>query len=102
VYKPEIYAPGVNIMSTIPVPNNETENASQPLNRSKIFGSNSGTSMATPIVAGGIALILQKMRQNNRPFTIKDVKNELNSHGICSLNTAQKDERPGRLVFTNL
>lgn len=48
--KPEITAQGSGIMSTIPV---------------NLYGSGSGTSMATPAVSGGLALLYERYRQLN-------------------------------------
>ncbi|OJV21130.1 MAG: peptidase S8/S53 subtilisin kexin sedolisin [Dyadobacter sp. 50-39] len=48
--KPEITAQGNGIMSTIPV---------------NLYGSGSGTSMATPAVSGGLALLYERYRQLN-------------------------------------
>lgn len=46
--KPEITAQGTNVVSTTPV---------------NSYGNNSGTSMASPAVAGGLALLYQRYRQ---------------------------------------
>lgn len=60
--KPQLCAPGVNIMSTIPVPRDAGgQPVATPL-RAHLFGRKSGTSMATPIVAGIAALIMQHLR----------------------------------------
>ncbi|MFT0868465.1 S8 family serine peptidase [Pseudomonas sp. CAM1A] len=63
--KPDLVAPGVNIMSTIPAPRMPDGSLAQGASRSDLFGRLSGTSMATPIVAGVAALVLQHRRLKN-------------------------------------
>lgn len=68
VVKPDVIAPGVNIISclsnNISKQNNDIEIVD------KDYFSLSGTSMATPIVTGGIALLLQKY-ENLKPDDVK-------------------------------
>lgn len=63
--KPDIVAPGVNITSTIPVPRDASGNLVPGAPRSAMFGRKSGTSMATPIVAGICALLIEQERLNS-------------------------------------
>jgi hypothetical protein len=55
--KPEITAQGIGLVSTIPV---------------NLYGSASGTSMATPAVSGGLALLYERYRQLNGNQTPKN------------------------------
>lgn len=68
--KPEIIAPGVSILSTVPGYINDKEN---PSNYQYAYERLSGTSMATPYAAGVAAMILQ----NNPDYSPFDVKTAL-------------------------
>jgi subtilisin family serine protease len=68
--KPEITAPGVSILSTVPAYINDKEDTS---NYQYAYERLSGTSMATPYAAGVAALILQ----NNPDYSPFDVKTAL-------------------------
>ncbi|MFC7786457.1 S8 family serine peptidase [Rossellomorea sp. GCM10028870] len=68
--KPEITAPGVSILSTVPAYINDKEDTS---NYQYAYERLSGTSMATPYAAGVAALILQ----NNPEYSPFDVKTAL-------------------------
>ncbi len=67
--KPDVSAPGVGIVSTIP-----THNAAQPHG----YGAKNGTSMASPHVAGAVALLLQE----NPDWDVDFIKSSL-------MNTAE-------------
>ncbi|MFY9959307.1 S8 family serine peptidase, partial [Pseudomonas sp.] len=72
--KPDLVAPGINIMSTTPVPR-QTDGSLEPTPlRADLFGRKSGTSMATPIVAGVAALLLQQRRSQNQSVTVSAMR----------------------------
>jgi len=59
--KPDLAAPGVNVMSTIPVPRGADGAPVAAPPRVDLFGRLSGTSMATPVVTGIAALVAEGM-----------------------------------------
>jgi subtilisin family serine protease len=65
-FKPDVTAPGVNILSSLPAP------SGQPRSRGG-YGENSGTSMATPHVAGAAALLMQR----HPGWTVAQIKSAL-------------------------
>ncbi|WP_088067218.1 S8 family serine peptidase [Gottfriedia luciferensis] len=71
--KPEVTAPGVSILSTVPFyVNNSTADGSKPEDYKYAYERLSGTSMATPYVAGVSALLLQS-NQDLQPEDIKSI-----------------------------
>ncbi|RIX50059.1 serine protease [Paenibacillus nanensis] len=64
--KPDIVAPGVNVMSTVPAYGISDPNA----NYAEAYDRNSGTSMATPHVAG-LALLLKEKHPEWTPFDVR-------------------------------
>ncbi|QED46896.1 S8 family serine peptidase [Cytobacillus dafuensis] len=71
--KPEITAPGVSILSTVPFyMNNKTADGSNPEDYQYAYERLSGTSMATPYAAGISALLLQA-NEDLQPADIKSI-----------------------------
>ncbi|WP_088066592.1 S8 family serine peptidase [Gottfriedia luciferensis] len=72
--KPEVTAPGVSILSTVPFfVNNKVADGSKPEDYKYAYERLSGTSMASPYVAGVSALLLQ----SNKDLQPEDVKSIL-------------------------
>ncbi|MGG0175691.1 S8 family serine peptidase [Gottfriedia acidiceleris] len=72
--KPEVTAPGVSILSSVPFyVNNKTGDGSKPEDYKYAYERMSGTSMATPYVAGVSALLLQ----SNKDLQPEDIKSIL-------------------------
>ena len=71
--KPEVAAPGVSILSTVPFyMNNKTADGSKPEDYNYAYERLSGTSMATPYVAGVSALLLQA-NKDLQPADVKSI-----------------------------
>ncbi|MEH7356383.1 S8 family serine peptidase [Neobacillus drentensis] len=71
--KPEVTAPGVSIFSTVPFyMNNKTADGSKPEDYKYAYERLSGTSMATPYVAGVSALLLQA-NNDIQPADVKSI-----------------------------
>lgn len=64
--KPEIVAPGVDVISTIPLSDPGT-----------LFGYGSGTSVAAAVVSGALALLLERRHSQGLPCSPAEVRNEL-------------------------
>lgn len=89
--KPDVTAPGTNIMSTIPMYKKDFPDATY----DEAYARKTGTSMATPHIAGIVALI----KQANPNWNAFDVKVAL-SNTAKVLNTSQYDvfaQGPGRV-----
>ena len=65
--KPDLCAPGVDILSTIPLPRDGSGVPQVNAQRGLQFGTKSGTSMATPVVAGACALLIEAARAGGGP-----------------------------------
>ncbi|XP_039122295.1 subtilisin-like protease [Dioscorea cayenensis subsp. rotundata] len=87
IMKPDVTAPGVNILSTWPV-----EVGLFPSHlKTKTFNFASGTSMASPHVSGIVALIMSKLKyENKRQWSILEIQSAL----VTTINTFDLDGRP--------
>ncbi len=89
--KPEITAPGVNVLSTVPGFVHTPDN---PADYSTAYERMSGTSMATPIVSGISALLLQ----SNRDLKPEDIKSILmNTADTLSMPYSVFEQGAGRV-----
>ena len=100
--KPDLCAPGVNITSTIPVPRRANGSVVANPRRALLFGRKSGTSMATPIVAGAAALIIQRFIRAGTAWTPAMVRNELMTKGLKALNLPAHQIGAGRLHLAQI
>jgi serine protease AprX len=95
--KPDIAAPGVNISSTVPAPRDASGNLLPQVSPSSLFDRMSGTSMATPIVAGAAALVIQARRLAGLSTAPAVVRNVLLSEAVSPLGHPANVVGAGRL-----
>lgn len=100
--KPDIAAPGVNITSAVPVRRDAAGVAVQGLTRGELSGLESGTSMATPIVAGVAALVVQKRRAAGQPVTPADIRGDILRTLFRHLAAPRTEVGVGRLTIAGL
>jgi subtilisin family serine protease len=99
--KPEVLAPGIEVTSTIPTDGGGTE-----VDPHTLFGIGSGTSVATAVVAGGAALVIESLRRAGQPCTPSVVRRALLGYCIDSgeldgtpvLNLARLDSDPSQVA----
>ncbi len=68
--KPNIVAPGAYTIVPLPA----LGGVGNGIHAVDVFG---GTSMSTPIVSGSVALIIEKLRKEGKPYTIENIKKTL-------------------------
>ena len=74
--KPDLVAPGKGVVSTLPVPRNADRSFASAAEEN-LFGPMDGTSMATPMVAAVVAILIQQRKQVGRSWTPEEIKQEL-------------------------
>jgi subtilisin family serine protease len=75
--KPDLVAPGVGILSTVPLPRTAGGVADLNAPRAAQFTVKSGTSMAAPVVAGVCALLVEQARRRGAPHDAATIRAEL-------------------------
>lgn len=100
--KPDIAAPGVNITSAIPASRGANGKVLPNLTRAELGDRLSGTSMATPIVSGVVALILQRRLQAGEDVSASSVRHELLSGSFRHLAKPPAEVGVGRLNVGSL
>lgn len=83
--KPDLAAPGVNVTSLAPVPRDPNGTPIANPTRNDLFARKSGTSMATPIVAGAAALAIQKRMLAGQPWTPAIIRNDILTMGVVGV-----------------
>lgn len=97
--KPDLSAPGVNVTSTVPVPRDAQQQPIPAPPRAMLFDRKSGTSMATPIVAGAAALLIQIEQDAGRPWTPASLRQLLLHNATSPLGVPPNLAGAGRLVL---
>jgi hypothetical protein len=100
--KPDIAAPGVNITSTIPAPRDAQGSLVPNPSRASLFGRKSGTSMATPIIAGTAALLIEQRLTASESVRPADLRQMLLTRGSVPLGLPLTVVGAGRLSLRNL
>jgi subtilisin family serine protease len=100
--KPILCAPGVNITSTVPAPRTATGTLVNNPPRASLFGRSSGTSMATPFVAGTTALLIQEKKAAGLAWTPSTIIGELLMRGLIPVVGTANEVGGGRLTLGKL
>lgn len=73
--KPDLVAPGGDVLSTVPVPAGHEQG--DPSSLFRLFSRESGTSVASAVVAGAVALLIEKRAREGREWTPEEIREEL-------------------------
>ncbi|MFY9826619.1 MAG: S8 family serine peptidase [Thermoanaerobaculia bacterium] len=80
--KPDLWATGVGVVSTTPVPPGVVPGGPGGIPDGLLFGALTGTSVATPMVAGALALVIQRRAAAGLDTSREAVLEELFAHGV--------------------
>ena len=104
--KPDLCAPGVHVVSCRPVPRDGVGRPVARPARGDLMSEESGTSMATPIVTGVAAIVLQHLRHNSPGASIPDLRvrlrNWLLSDGVRAIQGTPVEVGRGLISLNNL
>lgn len=95
--KPDLAAPGVNVMSTVPVPRQADGTCMPEPGRAELFTRLSGTSMATPIVAGCLALLIEERQTRGLSVAPAALRKALLSEAVSGVTALPNVVGRGRL-----
>jgi serine protease AprX len=92
--KPNLVAPGGGVLSTVPaIPGEQRDSA--------LFKRESGTSVASAVVAGAVALLIEKRQREGKAWTPEEIHEELLSRYVRRL-AGQPPEAVGGLDLSAL
>lgn len=100
--KPDLCGPGVNIMSTVPAPRQANGELVANPERADLFTRLSGTSMATPIVAGAVALLLQERRERGLSIIPAAMRKALLDQAVTPMSLPENVIGRGRINLGRL
>jgi subtilisin family serine protease len=84
--KPDLVAPGGGVLSTVPaVPGEQRDSA--------LFKRESGSSVAAAVVAGAVAVLIEKRRREGKSWVPEEIREEL-----LSLHVRRLDGQPPEAV----
>lgn len=98
--KPDLAAPGVDVLSTIPIPRDAQGVAQLNAPRALRFGAKSGTSMATPVVAGICALLIEQARKSGTATDPETIRATLLGNHVSAVGGPSNVLGAGRLALT--